>query len=201
VIFDLSSSFVFISILAVRLAWLEIEIEGPHGWAKNTQTAEIKNGLTYWFFRFLLGGRPVTVYHVYIFSVVLLIFHAPYFYGSVWTLSRELITLAHYLVAAALWDYLWFIFNPHYGVNKFKPATIWWHNNEAWLFCRPLSYYKAWLGSVVLAYGASWLDNNYYILISHFCLMFLLLAITVNLSIKYADDYHRWYQSLRPKEK
>jgi hypothetical protein len=43
-------------------------------------------------------------------------------------------------------DFLWFVFNPHYGIKKFRKGQIWWHTN--WLGPMPVLYW--WLLPVVI---------------------------------------------------
>jgi len=45
-----------------------------------------------------------------------------------------------------VWDFLWFVINPHYGIKKFRPNCIAWH--KRWLLGVPLDYW----GSVALSF-------------------------------------------------
>ena len=65
----------------------------------------------------VMGQRPLTGYHVYAFTIPLLILHFPYVMGVDWTLAGELRTIATYFVLAVVWDYLWFVLNPAYTVQ------------------------------------------------------------------------------------
>ena len=67
-----------------------------------------------------MGQRPLTGYHVYAFTIPLLILHLPYVMGVDWTLAGELRTIATYFVLAVVWDYLWFVLNPAYTVRRFR---------------------------------------------------------------------------------
>ena len=70
-----------------------------------------------------MGHRPLTGYHVYAFTIPLLILHFPYVMGVDWTLAGELRTIATYFVLAVVWDYLWFVLNPAYTVAASGAAT------------------------------------------------------------------------------
>ena len=137
---DLVLTNIYIFILATVLAILEIQIEGEHGWAKNLPTWRPRENL--WFVKIyskVMGGREVTGYHMTMFSLVLLIFHLPYVFGLPFTIDRELRTLSFYFIFIGLWDFLWFVLNPHYPLSKFKKEHIWWHRK--WFLFAPLDYY------------------------------------------------------------
>jgi hypothetical protein len=127
----------FILVAAFIFAKLEIEIEGPHGWAEKLPTWRVENHrLLNWFF----GGRPLTGYHVWAFGLMLFCFHMPFFWSpSSWSLSGELQALAAYTAFWIAEDLLWFVFNPHYGWRKFTQGNVWWH--KQWLFGLPLDYW------------------------------------------------------------
>ena len=73
-----------------------------------------------------MGQRPLTGYHVYAFTIPMLILHLPYVMGVDWTLAGELRTIATYFVLAVVWDYLWFVLNPAYTVRRFRRGNVWW---------------------------------------------------------------------------
>jgi len=137
---------IYIFILALVLAILEIQIEGPNGWAKNLPTWRPSSDKWYirWYVKFM-SGREATGYHITMFTFVFLIFHLPYVFG--WDLSWEhwLKTLSFFLIFVVLWDFLWFVLNPHYPLKKFKKEHIWWH--KKWVGVAPVDYY----GSILLS--------------------------------------------------
>jgi hypothetical protein len=61
----LGASLVAVLPLALLLANVEVQIEGSAGWAANLPTWRIEDG---WLLDLFWGGRPMTGYHVYIFS-------------------------------------------------------------------------------------------------------------------------------------
>ena len=81
------------------LAGIEIEIEGGVGWAERLPTWYFKRGRIGRIYGLVMGHRPLTGYHVYAFTIPLLILHLPYVMGVHWTLANELRTDRHLLRA------------------------------------------------------------------------------------------------------
>ena len=79
---------------AFCLAGIEIEIEGGYGWAQRLPTWFLKRGLTGRIYGVVMGHRPLTGYHVFAFSIPVIVLHFPYVMGADWSLSAELLTLA-----------------------------------------------------------------------------------------------------------
>ena len=115
-----------------------------------------------------MGRRPLTGYHVYAFTIPLLVLHLPFVAGVDWTLAGELRTIATYFALAVVWDYLWFVLNPAYTVRRFERGNVWWFE-VPWIWRFPLDYYVGVGLSVVLggargvgggrrraAHGATW---------------------------------------------
>ena len=66
--------FGFLAVASGLFALVEIQIEGPNGWAERLPTWRIENQWT----RLFCGRRPLTGYHLYVLLFVLLIVHLPY---------------------------------------------------------------------------------------------------------------------------
>jgi hypothetical protein len=129
-------------LIAFVLAHLEIQIEGPHGWAEKLPTWRWDGpGVRRWF------GRPVTGYHLCLITFILLLLHVPQFYGGSWTLEADL--LAMFFLLTVTWDFLWFACNRHFGVARFRKGEIWWF--PAWAFGVPQPY----LMGIALSLGAA----------------------------------------------
>ncbi len=106
-------------LIAFILAHLEIQIEGPHGWAEKLPTWRWDGPhVRRWF------GKPVTGYHLCLLTCILLFLHVPQFYGGSW--EREADLLALFFLLTVTWDFLWFACNRHFGVGKFRKGHIWW---------------------------------------------------------------------------
>ena len=66
-------------LIAFFLAHLEIQIEGPHGWAETLPTWRWDGpGGRRWF------EKPVTGYHVCLVTLILLCVHLPQLYAGSW---------------------------------------------------------------------------------------------------------------------
>lgn len=118
-------------VIALVLAHLEIQIEGPHGWAEKLPTWRWDGpAIRRWF------GKPVTGYHLCLVTCLLLFLHVPLFYGGSW--EREADLLAMFFFLAVTWDFLWFACNRHFGVARFRKGQVWWF--PAWVFGVPREY-------------------------------------------------------------
>jgi hypothetical protein len=126
--------FVFCFISATLLSVFEIQTEGKHGWAEKLPTWKI----SFKFLDSMPGFRgPVTGYHIYLFTMVLFLVHIPFLFMR-WDIRTEVIILSAYTLIVALEDFLWFVFNPYYGLKKFNKKHIPWH--EDWFGPIPLQY-------------------------------------------------------------
>lgn len=180
---------------AFGLAAIEIEIEGGRGWAENLPTWFRKRGPVGRLYGTAMGSRPLTGYHVYAFTIPMLLLHLPFVSGVHWTLARELIVLATYFSLAVVWDYLWFVLNPAYTVRRFRRGAVWWFE-VPWIWRFPIDYYLGIALSVVLAALATWAAGDAEPLRRQ--LWFLAgLAVLVALTVLVAPLYHRWYRRMR----
>jgi len=126
-------------------ALVEIQVEGPHGWAGKLPTWRFENRWTKLFW----GGRPFTGYHLYIQLLFLLVVHLPWLLSlAPWTVRGEARVLAFLVLFWILEDFLWFVLNPAFGLRRFRAEHIWWHRPQWWGFM-PRDYW------VFLPVGAS----------------------------------------------
>jgi len=124
-------------VLSALLAATEVQIEGPHGWAANLPTWRVDNWLT----KAMLSGKPLTGYHVFLFSFVFVFVHWPFLCGlAPWSLGHELRVLSFNFLFWILEDFWWFLFNPAFGLSKFKRIDVWWHA-PAWWWIAPRDYW------------------------------------------------------------
>ncbi len=128
------------------LARVEIEIEGPEGWAKGLPTWRWGPD---WWLR-LTNGKEVTGYHVWLTLFLVGVFHLPIVFSG---FSPELWAkcASAYLLTTAVWDLQWFAWNPAWGLAKFRATPIPWFRRKILGF--PADYYAAVAASGV----ASWL--------------------------------------------
>ena len=143
--------FVFVLLAATLVALLEIQIEGPAGWAKNLPTWRSKPEK--WYSKFAqtaLNKEELTGYHLALWTTVLLFFHIPFFFGIPWGITLEKNLIASYFLFWMLEDFLWFIFNPAFGIKKFKPQYIPWH--KKWIGPFPKTYYTGLILVLILYY-------------------------------------------------
>lgn len=180
---------------AFGLAAIEVEIEGGFGWAERLPTWWRSRGVVGRVYGVAMGRRPLTGYHVWAFTVPVVVLHLPYVMGVDWTLAGELRTLATFFALAVVWDYLWFVLNPAYTVARFERGKVWWFE-VPWLWRFPLDYYTGIALSLVLAGLSAWAAGDAEPFQGHLW-MLAGLAILVALTVLGAPLYHRWYRRMR----
>jgi hypothetical protein len=179
----------FWSVFATLVACLEIEIEGKHGWAEKLPT----------WYRLLPGGKPFTGYNLFMFALPMMIFHAPFVNGAEWSWQAELETCATYFAWCVLWDYHWFVLNPHYQ-GKFSRNQIWWHSKSPWVFgWFPVDYAVFTLLSFAAAGTASVVAGSSDPFISHMVMLWGFAAFTMALHFV-APLYGQWYTHMRKRD-
>lgn len=130
---------------AICFALLEIQIEGPNGWASNLPTWRLKNTLL----NRLFPGRPLTGYHLWMLVFIAIVAHLPFTFGLPWTWRGELKAISFILIFWVVEDFAWFLLNPHYGLARFRPQFITWHQ-KAWWWIAPRDYWIATCVGVAL---------------------------------------------------
>ena len=180
---------------ALGLAGIEIEIEGGYGWAERLPTWWLRRGLVGRIYGVAMGHRPLTGYHVFAFTIPLLILHLPFVSGVDWTFAGELGTIGTYFLLAVVWDYLWFVLNPAYTVARFKRGNVWWFE-VPWIGRFPLDYYFGVGLSIALAGLASLVDGDAELLRRQLWLLAGCAVLTA-ITVACAPLYHRWYRHMR----
>ena len=103
------------ALLALIFACIEIEIEGPCGWADSLPTPAI--GKT---------KKSLTIYHCLIFTLMLLVFCSIFFINPrSFNIANIAYIFAYTMMFFALEDLYWFILNPAYNIQGVSKA--WWH--------------------------------------------------------------------------
>jgi hypothetical protein len=137
--------------LAFFFAKLEIQIEGPDGWASRLPTWRVeKHPLLDWFW----GGRPMTGYHAWAFAFVGLTFHTPYLFGCVPSWRMEARMLGGLMIFWIVEDALWFALNPAFGLRRLTREVVWWH--KRWIGPVPVDYVTFTLAACVLLTYSFW---------------------------------------------
>src|SRR6267142_2444287 len=155
-------------------------------------------GFTARLYGLCLGGKPLTGYHTFMFLLVLTIFHAGFFMGAPWSLAAELMALAKYLAVSVIWDFLWFVINPAFGMRAFTPKYVWWHAKSWWvggLF--PVDYLIGWMISTGLALIAGRLANDRSLFTGHLLTLAGLTVLTWLTMAVAPLLYHDWYLRMR----
>lgn len=118
------TSVCWVLVLAFFFSHVEIQIEGAAGWAANLPTWRIPPN---WWLDVFWGGRPMTGYHAWTFSFAALFFHFPFFFAGGWSWRAEARVLGCVMLFWIAEDFMWFAFNPAFGLARFAPQYISWH--------------------------------------------------------------------------
>lgn len=129
-------------LIGVFLALLEVEIEGPNGWAKNLPTKRLK---VWWYQKM---GKEITGYHLILSVFLILFMHLPLVLEKRFNWELEILIITQYLFFVVYWDFLWFVFNPHFRLKNFKKGGVPWH--ASWLLGLPTEYWLAIFGGLFL---------------------------------------------------
>jgi len=137
--------FIFMLFMSLILALWEIQIEGPDGWAAKLPAWRIEKGWP----TLIMGGRPLTGYHVFMTIFMIAIIHLPFFFTP-WSWRLEFLVFGFYSGMMLFEDFFWFIFNPHYGIKKFRKGQMWWH--KTWWGPVPSMYWPLAVFAAVMFY-------------------------------------------------
>jgi hypothetical protein len=184
-------------------AAVEIEIEGKWGWAEKAPTWYRTTGWAAKVYGLFMGGKPLTGYHAFMFFMTAMIFHIQFFMGTEWSATAELKAWAMYFAWCPLWDYLWFVLNPYYGVWNFKKENVWWHAKNFkgfWIFSSfPVDYFIGWGASLLFAFAAG-LVGDIGVFTQHIQLLLGFLFFTLVTILAIAPLYQWWYKKMRERD-
>ncbi len=169
----------YLFLISLILAALEIQIEGDAGWAANLPTW--KPSYSKWYsklYRKIMAEKDITGYHILVFSLVLSILHYPYFIGKAWSWFSELSTLSLFLIVCIVWDFLWFVLNPHYGFGRFRAEHILWH--KKWVLFMPIDYI---IGLIISALLYTRFTLDWILLKEWLSVIILFLILTIGVVI------------------
>jgi hypothetical protein len=165
--------------MALTLAIIEVQIEGKNGWASKLPTWRPKVGSKLdKIFSKIMSSKPTTGYHIAVFTFVLLIMHYPFFAGAKWYWELELQTLSLFLLFSAVWDFLWIVVNPHFGIKKMDVQHIWWHKKRIGIV--PIDYLLAIIGSFILYLPLLQKNINY---LNNWAITIIIFAILIFITI------------------
>ncbi len=139
-------------LLAFFFAQVEVSIEGAAGWASSLPTWRIEK---HWLLDLFWGGRPLTGYHAWVFPFIFLAFHLGFFMAGRWTWRLEARVLGCIALFWIVEDFLWFVLNPAFGLEKFSAASAPWHAGR-WVLFMPMDYWLFIPGSIFLL----WLSRH-----------------------------------------
>ncbi len=189
---------VFLFLLALLFAFLEIEIEGKNGWAKKLPTWYQKSGSPRIFYKSF--SKPLTGYHFIGLLFMILFFHSAFFFGLPWTLANEVKILVSFFIVILSEDFLWFVFNPYFGLKKFKKNKVWWHEKQRWFFKRiPSTYVSGFLEISIFAFIFSIILNQKEIMINYIISILTVFVLTV-ISTPFVPMYRQWYMKMREND-
>lgn len=186
---------VYIFVMALTLAILEIQIEGKNGWAKNLPTWRPKNpNLFTKLFSKIMSGKEITGYHLSMFSLVFIILGLPFVFGFPFTLENFLKVFSFYLLICAVWDFLWFVLNPWFPLKQFKKEHLSFHHPQ-WFLGIPTDYWGATVITFLLALGGQFLGHIPGLLswwVINYCLFIFQIILVILFSL-YALKIDKWH--------
>ena len=154
---------VFVFMFGLVFALFCVNAEGEAGWAGNLPAWRPDSGL--WWVKalsiILLGGREVNGFDLFVITFFIMSFLFIPFWGWVHGKALKLRDwgelICFFAIFAVLEDFLWFMLNPAYGLEKFSADFIPWHPN--WLGLLPSDYYlgiAVSIGFGIWARGLKW---------------------------------------------
>jgi hypothetical protein len=168
---------IYIFIISLIFAIVEVQIEGAHGWAAKLPTwRPIPSKWYARAYKKLMSGKELTGYHLSVISFLMLVFHLPFFFGLKWNISKELDILSIFSLFVVVWDYLWFVVNPKFTIKNFKGDHIFWHSK--WFLKLPIDYWFLCGISLFIAIINYLIFNENYIK-EWLVIFFLLLVFTI----------------------
>jgi len=118
-------------------AKMEIETEGARGWADVLPTWRMSKD--HILSRIFAGGRELTGYHLWMQIFIFSLLHVIYLFQPFsWYAELEIFSFIFYVWIVE--DFMWFLFNPAFGIAKFRKENIWWHERH-WWWIAPRDYF------------------------------------------------------------
>ena len=176
------TAILFIIVHATTFSWLEVEMEGAHGWAVNMPTSCAFAGWTWYHIAM----------NILIFLTVASISNT---YRAKFKNSWE-----QYLASILLWafrvvvyfcieDIMWFVINKHYGIRKYTKNNVFWHADKMWFLGTIFLNWVALFGTLVLGCIEIASTGKFTVVREIvITIVFLAIACLISLSLVYNDD-------------
>jgi len=136
----------FVLVTSVIFSLLEIQIEGGNGWAGKLPTWKIRDPL-----KGIINFPYISGYHLYFWILLLFILHFPLFFGISFNIKNELSIIEVYVLILLIEDFMWFVFNPKWGVKKFFTESIPWQAKK--LLYLPQIYWIAFVSIAIIEFS------------------------------------------------
>lgn len=163
------SAAIFVLVYAALFAMLEIEIEGPHGWAARLPTVPVVG--------------KFTGYHcVMNVMVVITLLYALLPRLGAW--ATLFFVVGWFLIE----DFVWFVLNPGFGICNYTRDKVKWHGSH-WPFGIPLHNF---IGLAVMLFAATMAGNAPQLLLAG-----AIMAAGVVGIVFAAPSYMKLYASVR----
>lgn len=164
---------------ATIFAWLEVEMEGKHGWAVNLPTSCAFGGWTW--------------YHIAMNLIVLLSVGAvTRGYDSIFKNKWEkyVAGVLLYVFRVAVWfcveDIMWFVINKHYGIRKYTKHDIFWHADKTWILGTILLNWFVLIGAIILGFVEKIATKKFTVFVeTGIATLFLVVSCLISLSLTY----------------
>lgn len=164
---------------ATIFAWLEVEMEGKHGWAVNLPTSCAFGGWTW--------------YHIAMNIIVLLSVGAiqrgyDSIFKNIW--EKYVAGVLLYIFRVAVWfcveDIMWFVINKHYGIHKYTKHDIFWHADKTWFLGTILLNWFVFIGAIILGFVEKIATNKITVFVeTGVATLFLVVSCLISLSLTY----------------
>jgi uncharacterized membrane protein len=150
---------IYLFVLCIVLALLEIQIEGQNGWASALPCwrPQPDSHLFRWN-KIATDGKTLTGYHLMMLCLITVILHLPFVSGNPWSFAKELETISMFGILPVEWGFLWVLWNPAYGLKRFNKDYIWWHKTSIGLI--PLGYLIGIFLSFLVVLGADFISGR-----------------------------------------
>lgn len=172
----------YIIIHASVFSWLEVEMEGKHGWAVNLPTSCAFGGWTW--------------YHIAMNVLVLLtvagvtrLYHSKF--QNFW--GKYIATALVYVFRVAVWfcveDIMWFVINKHYGIHRYTKKDIFWHADKTWLFGTLLLNWIVFIAAIIIGFIEKLATNKTTVFKeTSAVVVFLIISCIISLRLTYETN-------------